>query len=258
MTWDPEYYNKTIPLSNSTSEIEISLRLDYFNRTSENSSEGEMLKLDETDTVPASRGIFALKIKGEHLKGYRPHNVTITLMTNTRGSSAKNESTSVKVVMDKHRLPDPDLSGGPDHDDLVIALPVVFGSIILIAVGLFLWNRKTRRIQIGNIMSRSARKGYTGRSARDLLNRSGGRKDDGIPLQHREPIFEYRDDFDSHPAGAVGTDSRRHQRYDSDLGSLAGASPTTPGFGRATTHGGEGNAFREELRRQDDLRRNNR
>jgi hypothetical protein len=245
VTWDPEYYNKSVP-SNTT--VEVSLRLDYFNRTAENSDEGSVVKLDETERVPASWGLFALKITGDYLKGYRPHNVTITLMTNEKGSAAKEESAIVNVLLDKHRRPDPELSKGPEHEDLIIALPVVFGTIIFIAVGLCIWNRKTRRIQLGNIMSRSARKGgYTGRSARNILNRggAGGRKDDaltGIPLEPREHVSEYRDDPRS--------------RRDSDLGSLTG-SPTSPAFNQTTTYGGgRDNAFREELRRQDEQRRN--
>lgn len=166
-------------------------------------------------------------------------------MTNDKGSAAKEESASVNVLLDKHHTPDPELSTGAGHDELVIALPVVFGSILFIAVGLFLWNRKTRKIGIANIMSRTRRHGYTGRSARKLLNRV--RKDDGmggIPLEPREHVTEYRDN----PA-----DGRRPRR-DSDLGSLTG-SPTEQAFGQAPTYGGRDNAFREELRRQDEQRR---
>lgn len=247
VTWDPEYYNETLPSANST--FEISLRLDYFNRTADNSDEGKLVKLDETDSVPASWGVFALKIEGKHIKGSKPHNVTITLMANVKGSAAKNETGTVNVLVDRHTTPDIELSKGPDHDDLVIALPVVFGTIILIAVGLFLWNRKTRRIQLGNIMSRSARgrAGYTGRSARDIINRNGRKDDVGIALEPTR-TGGYRDDVDN---------GYGRPRGDSDLGSLTAASPTVGGFGQAHTYGGE-NAFREELRRQDELRRNER
>jgi len=253
VTWDPEYYNNTdIPIPKNGT-LEVSLRLDYFNRTRENTEEGELVKLDETERVPAHWGVYPLKIEGKHLKGFRPHNLTITLMTNVQGSADKNKSTALNVGVDKHRLPDPELSHGPNNRDLIIALPVVGGVIVFLLIGICLWNRKTRRIQLGNVMSRS-RHGYTGRATRKLFNRSGGAggrgaaglKDDGIHLETRDPVFEYRDHVP--PPGI---------RRDSDLGSLAG-SPVTPDFDHQTRAPGGGNAFRDELRRQDDERRNQR
>lgn len=126
----------------------------------------------------------------------------------------------------------------PKGQTLVIALPVTFGAIALLVVGLCLWNRKTRRIQLGNVMSRS-RRGYTGRRTRNLLNR----KNDGIQLGAPvSPPVDYRDI------------PERPRRDSEALGSLSG-SPVRAHFEEQDTTGGRRNAFRDEVGRQERERR---
>lgn len=258
VTWDPDFFNGTnnddIP-ANST--IEISMRMDYLNRTTEKEypdynnleewQDNDFEKLDETDRVPATWGFIPFHVKKQHFKGPRPHNITVTLLMNEKGSRDRNEtSIALPLVLDKHTKPSGEENNKVENRDLIIALPTVFGAIIFLLVGVCLWNRKTRRIQLGNIMSRT-RNGYTGRKAR-RMNKDAG----SIRLEEQNaaaaPLYEYRDD-----AGPMGPERRRMSRRDSDLGSLAG-SPVTPGFEDQGTVGGQENAFRDELRRQGEER----
>ncbi|KFH45483.1 hypothetical protein ACRE_036640 [Hapsidospora chrysogenum ATCC 11550] len=266
VTWDPDFFNETESTGrNGTSaDLAISIRLDYLNRTTEKEApdysntddfkDVGFAKLDETKTVPASWGFYPLKIKSSYLKGPRPHNITLTLLVNHNGSEVINKtSDAIPLVLDAHRPPE-DQPSHVDSRDLAIALPITVGSILFLVFGVFLWNRKTRRIELGNVMSRN-RHGYTGRKTRRLFHRrdKAGVGAGAIRLQDNEPqstpLYEYSDH-------AV-PDTRRRPRRDSDLGSLVD-SPVTPGFQDQNTVGNAGNAFRDELRRQDQQRRDER
>lgn len=267
VTWDPDFFNDTDVAANTT--LEISLRLEYLNRTANKeapdysdtddwTTEG-WAKLDQTKSVPAEWGYYPLYIGSKYFKGPDPHNVTITLLVSNNGSEVVNKtSDALPFVLDVHTPPD-DGPTGIEHRDLVIALPVVFGSIIFLLIGVCIWNRKTRRIDLKNIMSRSSRNGYTGRKTRRLFNRRGDKDAGAIRLEDRgatgaeesraftDPLYEYTDYTDPAPP---------RRRDSNDLGSLAG-SPVTPGF-RDTDQPAPGgaNTFRDELRRQEDERRN--
>ncbi|KPM40620.1 hypothetical protein AK830_g5972 [Neonectria ditissima] len=226
VTWDPDYYNKT---KDNTTATEVSVRLDYLNTTS-----GELKELHKLDRVPAAWGFSPLKIESKYLKGYGDHNITLTLYSNANGSAMKTKSTAMWVQLSKVKLPKNEDTPPIDGDTLTIALPIVFGSLVLLIVGVCLWNRKTRRISLGNIMSRK-RAGYTGRKQRRMF----GRKDNGIQLDTRAtPLSpEYRD-------------APTRPRRDSDsLDSLAN-SPVEPTFHQQGTTGGR-NVFRDEVQRQD-------
>ncbi|KAM5355525.1 hypothetical protein ACJ41O_002171 [Fusarium nematophilum] len=228
VTWDPDYFNKT---KDNTTYM-VFARLDIWNATSE-----EYEKEDDFDEVPATFGFWPFKVKGDYLKskGGADHNISLTLYSNRNNSAEKTLASVLYLNLAKPSLPDNPEPKVPAGHTLSIALPTVFGSIVLLLVGGCIWNRKTRRIGLGNIMSRS-RNGYTGRKTRRMF---GGRKDNGIQLDTRDmpPPGEYRD-----------TPSR--PRRDSDgLGSLAG-SPVDASFAQQGTTGGR-NAFRDEMRRQE-------
>lgn len=228
VTWDPDYFNKT----NDNTPWQIAVRLDWWNRTAE-----EFQKFKTFDTVPAKWGYWPFRVESKYLMGHAENNITLTLYSNVNGSSEKTNTDALPLVLSKPKLPDnPDPT--PNRKALVIALPVAFGTIILLLIGGCLWNRKTRRIELGNIMSRN-RHGYTGRKERRIFR---SRKDNGIQLDTSadEPLpGEYRD-----------ADSSDFPRRDSDaLGSLAG-SPVDPNFQQYGTTGGP-NAFRDEMRRQE-------
>ncbi|CAM1504109.1 Fc.00g017000.m01.CDS01 [Cosmosporella sp. VM-42] len=229
VTWDPDYFNTT----HDNTTMEVAVRLDWLNQTSD-----ELQKLKDFPRVPAKWGFWPFPIQSSYLKG-TDHNITLTLLSNEKHSAAKNTSASIWLNLAKAPLPKSKDPKVPEGRTLTIALPTVFGAIIVLLIGGCLWNRKTRKIDIGNIMSRS-RHGYSGRSTRRMFR---GRKDNGIQLDTHSvsPPAEYRDEF---------TDAPPRPRRDSDaLGSLAG-SPIDPHFQQQGTTGGR-NAFRDEMRRQE-------
>ncbi|KAL3958904.1 hypothetical protein ACCO45_007066 [Purpureocillium lilacinum] len=242
ITWDPDYYNRTSDKLAGNSTYEVAVRLEYLNTTS-----NEMVLLDTFERVPAAWGFRAWKVDRSFLKGKRLNNVTIALHASVKGSYEVTNKTAPLPVA----ITDPDLdhttpSPVPKGDTLVIALPVVFGTIALLVVGLCIWNRKTRRIDLGNIMSRSRRsRGYDGRSRRrDLFRRGAAPPRITAFSSMLRPCPRRRT---LPPAG--------RPRGDSDgLGSLAG-SPVDPTFERQGTTGAGRNAFRDEVARQERQRR---
>lgn len=238
VTWDPDYYNKTSFKTNTT--YEITVRLDYLNRTS-----NEWVKLESFDDnrVPASWGFWPLKVKKDYLMGEKTNNITITLLSAPQGSNDKNSSIALPVVFQKPALPQNSKTELPTGHTLSIALPLAFGCFVFIVVGLFMWNRKSRRIELGNIMSRS-RHGYNGRKARRNIFHS--RKDVGSVQLHNA---------DDHLADGDYHDAPIPARRDSEaLGSLAGT-PIHETFDQQGTSGGHRNAFRDEMARQNQERR---
>ncbi|PNY28146.1 Uncharacterized protein TCAP_01937, partial [Tolypocladium capitatum] len=248
-TWDPDFYNHTAAAGNTT--LEIAVRLDYLNRSS-----NEMVKLDTYDRVPARWGYWLFKLDDSYLKGNRVNNVTITLLSSPKGSDDKTKSVALPVALTRPDLDHITPSTASTRQTLLIALPVSLGGCALIILGVCLWNRKTRRIQLGNVMSRS-RHGYTGHRHRRLIRKPGAAKDNGIQLDvaplspdSPPPVDSYRDEDD-----APG----RPRRDSHVLGSLAAspvASPVDPSFEKQGTVGR--NAFRDELKRQEDERRDQR
>ncbi|KAL7902035.1 hypothetical protein HDV63DRAFT_377684 [Trichoderma sp. SZMC 28014] len=238
ITWDPDYYNKTNFKTNTTYDIIV--RLDYLNRTS-----NEWVKLESFDDnrVPASWGFWPLQVKKSYLMGEKTNNITITLLSAPHGSNDKNSSIALPVLFQKPALPQNSKPQLPTGHTLSIALPLAFGCFIFIIVGLFVWNRKSRRIELGNIMSRS-RHGYNGRKARRNIFHS--RRDVGSVQLHNAD--DHLGDGDYHDAPIAG-------RRDSEaLGSLAGT-PIDETFQHQGTTGGHQNAFRDEMARQNQERR---
>lgn len=237
VTWDPDYYNKTSFKTNTT--YEITVRLDYLNKTS---NEWVKLQTFDDNRVPASWGFWPLKVTKDMLKGERTNNATITLLVSPQGSNDKNSSVAIPVAFRNPGLPSNPDPQAPTGRTLSIALPLAFGAIVFIVVGVFMWNRKTRRIELGNIMSRS-RHGYSGRKTRRNLFRS--HKDaaavGSIQLHNAD---DHLSEGDYHDAPIPSS------RRDSEaLGSLAGT-PIHETFEQQGTTGGPRNAFRDEMARQ--------
>lgn len=134
-----------------------------------------------------------------------------------------------------YRQPPPKI---PTGKTLYIALPTVFGFIILCVCGGCIINRKRRQIGLGNVMGR--RRGYgVGKSRSQRL----GKKGVGIPLREQELTADGR--YRDVPVAEEqrGGDSDIRARAESDLGSLAG-SPVEE----------RRNYFRDEIRRQEQQR----
>lgn len=226
ITWDPDFYNTT----HDNTTWEVAVRLEWLNHSS-NAYEW----LDTSSRVPAAWGFWPFHVdKGKYFKS---KNITVTLLSSVEGSDEKHNSTTLPLFLSEKPLPKHTDPKTPKGQELTIALPTVFGFIVLMLVGGYLWNRKTRKINIGNIMGRN--RGYSGRSTRRMF---GGRKDNGIQLDTRHTGSEYHD-----------APPTRARRGSDGLDSLAN-SPVEGSFHQQGTTGGS-NAFRDEIRRQELERR---
>lgn len=197
--------------------------------------------------MPAKQGYFPFEVSDKLLDGHDSNNITVTLqrrLNNTIGDP-DDITTAYPLIVSKFKYPGTAPNNGASGQTLVIALPVVFGTIVLLVVGLCLWNRKTRRIQLGDIISRTSKRGYSGRSERRRRMFSSGAATDAdhdIQLGNGFPDDgpAYRD------APAHG--ANRHRADSDGLDSLA-ASPVHESFQQQGTTGGR-NAFRDEMDRQ--------
>ncbi|KAF6818142.1 hypothetical protein CSOJ01_02023 [Colletotrichum sojae] len=244
VTWD-----SSVLIKGNQTDVRVKIKGKEVNGT----TVGDVVfNKDTDDTQPAAYGYYAWKV-GSGLIPSGQDNTTIELlMQYTINGVAKDDITGPQVTIAKRPAFHPEGAKVPKDQELYIALPTVFGFILICIVGGCLWNRKARKIGLGNIMSRS-RHGYgvgksrahrLGQRVRKSVFRGG--KDQGIALRTREinpDGYQYRDDpVDQHRDGG-------RPRRDSDaLGSLAG-SPTEDRFPDQGPRGG--NVFRDELRRQE-------
>ncbi|KAI0595579.1 hypothetical protein F4775DRAFT_568883 [Biscogniauxia sp. FL1348] len=245
--WDPDYFAQP----NTT----VIIQGNYVNETTGNITDQAF----ESSKTTAAWGFWSYKVEDSLLKYQAAKNITIQLASVAPGKKA----TIMKgPTVEVNRLASytPDTGGSPDLKALYIALPTVLGFVILCVIGTCLWNRNQRRIGVGNIMSRG-RHGYgVGKSARSRMG-MGKRQEKGnerIQLMQREMETDGVEPYRDAPAQAP-TQAPDRPRRDSDaLGSLAGT-PTEdrrmdfnhPG---RQPGGGNGNYFRDELRRQNDER----
>lgn len=246
VTWDPDFFNETNSQFNATTEA--TLRLDYLNTTA-GVNEYTFLRDDYGD-FPTEWGFAVLHITDDLRSGKSVNNVTIQLVTHLKGSNDKNHTTDpLHVAISKPGFPDNKPTPAPKDKEITIAIPATLGAIVVLVIGLCIWNRKTRRIKLGNIMSRS-RHGYSGRSERRRLFRNGNK--DAVPNGDSGGEIHLDDTMPSR--GPEYRDvPERQQRGSDDLDSLAG-SPTQDSFQEQGTTGGR-NAFRDEMNRQDNERR---
>lgn len=263
VTWDPTAINTT----------KITITGTYLNSTTN-------LPGDEAFTsspLKTKSSFYAWKPN----KGYLAHGtnqaVNVTLTLNTLSPSDDDDiqqtytgPTLLLTTASTYHQPAPTLPSGAA---LYIALPTVLGFCLVMVFGVCLWNRKTRAIGLGNVMSRS-RHGY-GRAKRGAKRMAvgvggrGARKErvaanirmmENLPeeqVYRDEPAVgrgngrreEYRYDGDAREVDmdGVGGGGRGRGSLDSDgLGSLAGT-PTSERFPRQQ---GGNNVFREEVERQ--------
>lgn len=196
-------------------------------------------------------------------------NITLTLKAlESDGETVSQTYTGPTVLVTKAPTYQQAAPTLPSGAALYIALPTVFGFCLIMICGVCMWNRKTRKIGLGNVMSRS-RHGYgvaKSRAKRMTMRMKGGRSKkaamqnirmlDNLPedqMYRDEPAkYDGRKDYQyDHDAEELnmGRPGRGHVRRDSEgLGSLAGT-PTSEQFPREQGRQG-GNVFREEVERQ--------
>ncbi|KAI3390613.1 hypothetical protein diail_9083 [Diaporthe ilicicola] len=223
-----------------------------------------------SDKITAGWSYYAWAVDSKLLQGKSAVNISLflnALALDDQNTTAKSYAGPTVLVTKKptyHQAP-PKM---PTGAALYIGLPTVLGFCVLMIFGVCLWNRRARKIAVGNIMSRS-RHGYgiaKDRARRLGRRRGGGNKGaanvrlrlDELPedqYYRDEPQNHQRDQQhvyrDHHQQQQNNNEFLGHARRDSDaLGSLAGT-PTSghfPAMQPPQQQGG--NAFREELERQ--------
>ncbi|OHF01145.1 hypothetical protein CORC01_03459 [Colletotrichum orchidophilum] len=257
VTWDP-----TVLIKGNKTNVNVKIQGKSVNGT----KVGDVVFNADTDTTnPASYGYYAWTVSSSLIPSGQDNATIELLMSYTIDGAAQTDIKGPQVLIAKRPTWHPEGAKMPKGAELYIVLPTVFGFIIICVIGGCLWNRRTRKIGLGNIMSRS-RHGYgVGKSRAQRLGAKvrqsvfhGGRKDRGIQLRQREISpdgYVYRDEPlpNQHTGGGISTGGGGlglgHARRDSEaLGSLAG-SPVSAAFPDHGTQGG--NAFREEMRRQE-------
>ncbi|KAI3319277.1 hypothetical protein HD806DRAFT_509542 [Xylariaceae sp. AK1471] len=249
-TWDPEYFKAP----NAT----VHIVGNYINKTT-----GEVMQDNAFDSPPAiaaAEGFWLYTVQDSELRYQGSQNISVELFSVVDGKRVEKQGPQITIT--KRPGPKPDAKGKlPQGAALYIALPSVFGFIIVCVVGTCLWNRHHRRIRLGKVMGRNYDVSKTGRSRFGLKKRDKADKankaNERIQLMEREIEAEGGGVYRDLP------DPANRPRRDSDaLGSLAGT-PTEDrhmDLSYPSTRDerdrspATGNAFRNELKRQADER----
>ncbi|KAI1109117.1 hypothetical protein F5Y14DRAFT_433575 [Nemania sp. NC0429] len=248
-TWDPSFFNKS---RNST----VQIIGNHINKTT-----GEVRTESPafmSDYIRAGYGYVALPITDQPLLYQGSQNISCTLVALVEGKRVEKPGPMITIM--QRPGPVSDSKGKlPQGAALYIALPTVFGFIILCVIGTCLWNRHHRKIQLPNVMGSHFDVGKPGRSRFGQKKRAkAANANERIQLMERELQAEGGEVYRDLP------DPADRPRRDSDaLGSLAGTPtedrrmelghPGAGGDGSNRTQG-TGNAFRDELRRQENER----
>ncbi|OIW26129.1 hypothetical protein CONLIGDRAFT_684658 [Coniochaeta ligniaria NRRL 30616] len=256
VTWDPTIF----PSSNTTVRITGS----YFNSTTGLTTSQAF----SSGSLAAAWSFYAWTVDSSLLSGSGAGgvNISLTIAALSAGATAMTPFQGPVVRVAKPAGYVSEKTKAPTGPALYIGLPTVLGFVAVVLIGTCWWNRKHRKIDVGSVMGRG--RGYgAGKSRRQRVFGGAGkreRKEQGIRLMERDVVAGaggevYRDDVrPERPTIVTKTEGDSFDfgvpRRDSDaLGSLAG-SPTEErhpdGLGRAQK-GGNGNAFRDELSRQE-------
>jgi len=227
VTWDTNWF----ALKNAS----VLIQANYVN-----ASDGGAQAFQSPHTTNAF-GFIAWTIDKELLKGKKSNNVTlfITLLDQKADSPQTFGGPTLEITNRPADYYRQSPAKAPKGESLYIALPTVFGFIVLCVCGGFIINRKHRKIGLGNVMGR--RNGYGVGKSRTQRMGLGKKKNAAIRLREQELTSgeQYRDRPTEQEERRTG-----HVRSDSDtLGSLAG----TPTEERT-------NYFRDEMRRQEQNR----
>lgn len=256
VTWDSAFFD-----SNTTVIIEGS----YYNATT------DMITTQAfaSGKIAAGWSYYAWTVDSKLMNGASAANITLSINALANGNSSVASHRGPRVLVTNppsYRMPEAKL---PTGAALYIGLPSVAGFVVLMIMGTCWWNRKHRKISIGNIMSRS-RHGYGVAKSRAKRMRTARRdrkeavrlmefpedqhyyRDEPQPQQQRRQIPRaVVEEYDECQDGRNGLGIRGHARRDSDaLGSLAGTPTEEREMGFPRHQQSSGNAFREEMERQ--------
>lgn len=248
VTWDPAFYNNSISkrddknITSSNRPIVVGLKAEYWNDKNSSIAAKWDTAWQSDMTYNASSG-FAVFLASDLKTNNNGTNIKLSLIpsyANNRDQLSDFAMTplQINVEVPLGRPANKSNSSLPKGAALYIGIPVAFGAVILLVCGGCWWNRKTRRIDLGNIMKRS-RRGYSGRKERRRMFDATRPEDGGIQLRDNE------NDFDAHDHGfsaPVYRDAPDH------------SSAKDGSFQQQDTTGGR-NAFRDEVARQNEERR---
>ncbi|KAG9230169.1 hypothetical protein BJ875DRAFT_472945 [Amylocarpus encephaloides] len=223
VTWDTRFFT----LKNAS----VLIQANYVNQT-----DGGKQAFQSPPTTNAF-GFYGWTIDKEWLRGLDSNNVTLFFvpLNPTAKEPQSFQGPTLEVTNRPKEYYHPPPTKLPSGAELYIALPTVFGFIVLCVVGGFFWNRSHRKIGLGNVMGR---RGYgVGKSRTQRLGLGRKKRDGAILLREQElrsgPQYTDTPEQNDYPR------ARGHARGDSDaLGSLAG----TPTEERT-------NYFRDEMAR---------
>ncbi|KAI1749808.1 hypothetical protein F4782DRAFT_533067 [Xylaria castorea] len=247
-TWDPDYFtSRNLTGRNSTVQI-VGNHINQTTGDIRTESPAFM-----SSFIPAGFGYASIKMTDDILLHQGSQNISLSLIVVV--GSQRQETKGPQINVTTRPGPVADAKGKlPKDASLAIALPTVFGFIIICVAGTYIYNRHHRSIQLPSVMGRNYDVGKSGRSRFRFGKRSKAAKaskaSERIQLMEREVQAEGGEVYRDLPNPAD------RPRRDSDaLGSLAGT-PTEdrrmelgrPGVADSPT---TGNAFRDEIRRQD-------
>jgi hypothetical protein len=140
-----------------------------------NATTGALTTQAFTKTLVASRGFYPWVIDSSvpSIQNDSSVNVTLqitvlaTINTNTNTTSTTTTTiTGPRVLVTTKPAWSQPSTPAPSGKALYIGLPTVAAFVILMLVGTCIWNRKHRKIDLGELVSRTRRRGYTGRRTR--------------------------------------------------------------------------------------------
>lgn len=204
-----------------------------------NSTTGEAIdQAFESSKLEAKNGYWTCNIEREFMRAGTNLTLQITALANGANATRTIEGPKVFVgTPAPYTATDYKTPTGPA---LYIGLPTIFGFIIVCLVGTCIWNRKSRHINLGNVMSRS-RHGFPviGKKARLEKQR---RANERIQLMQREVEAAGGEVYRDAPS--------RPRRSSDDLGSLTDTPTDDRRMDFASVRQG-GNTFRGELKKQE-------
>ncbi|CAN8101475.1 unnamed protein product [Discula destructiva] len=260
VTWDSSV------LTNTTT---VSVVGTYLNSTTGEAGDTAFT----SDEIKAKWSYYAWTPNSGYLSHGTGKAVNVTLALNALsadGDDITKTYTGPTVLVTKapsYQQPAPTVPSGAA---LYIALPTVLGFCLVMVFGVCLWNRKTRKIGLGNVMSRS-RHGYglaKSRAKRMTMTMKGGvggrkAKKQAAAMENIRMLENLPEDqiYRDEPAQF---DGERKYKYDRDAQELkVGGGGRGRGRGHARTHSegldslaaesptdGRVNVFREEMDRQ--------
>ncbi|KAF2460456.1 hypothetical protein BDY21DRAFT_369466 [Lineolata rhizophorae] len=147
----------------------------------------------QTAKLPKEYGYTAIEMKESYLQSFDRFNLTFLLRNYAADADADSSWFDGPLVQLQHRPPrhyEPQtVNKNPDKLSLIIALPLVLGSLFIVVCGLYFGMRKQRKIGLGNIMGKR-NKGYgIGKSRRQRL---GLGKKGAIRLEERDGSAGFR------------------------------------------------------------------